>query len=755
MRIPEVTFTDLSVNLAGPTGNSYNRIGMIAEFDRGPANDARVISNYSSFANLYGSNSASGSLAFQAAYDQGAREFVLIRVLGRDRIATANLSFSGTVTQNSNIFLNMKFIGVPIDQGVPDLDVLVNTNPATLYTSTQSGRYWFEVTSVNTSTNVVVLRYKFIPLSDNVSTLSQVNWDGATTLSIDFDTTAPGTYVAVNNGVELSFGATGATVASTIQQFKQGNAFSVRVNSYTFTIPIDNSFIPSQIANQIASYVSGVSPIGKIDINPLNNGVIINLEPELSGSVGNRWALYFTGLAGTGITSNAVVEGGVNSPVFMTGGVNGPRSAFRDFYALDGTLILRLLALSEGSWGNQIRVSIYSLDSQRYNLTITDLEGDSYNPAFPSESYIINSYDIDQDGLLNQLKSSKFVRGIFMPKFLDRNFDSSNINKAPQRLAASNPLITDITDPSHPNNYGPAYLTNVSLEGGYNGPTPEESDYIAALKLMESQPVHIVCCPGKYGSNSLKAALIAHAENSNELEGLRIALLNASPSVNPTTAIRESQGFRSNRAVMLAGWTTYSNQPNGARFGVSPDAVYAGKLAAIPVFVGPNARRIAGPINSVIEATTNAYSSKGDLQRFTDAKIEAIAVDAALGSYNFTSAVTLSSSEAWEKVYFRRVHDMIRMDLYKFLQSYKAEPHTDSLRSEVRSAIRAYLEEKVNRGEIQSIGNIIIDASNNTAATYTNYEMNVYLEFLPINSADYIRVTMVRNSQNGQIIFAS
>lgn len=754
MRIPEVKFTEVSPSVNIPQLDVYNRIGMISNFDRGPANDPRLISNYRNFADLYGSNAATGSVAFQAAYDQGAREFSLIRVLGRSKAAKAAISFSGVANQNFNSFLNLRYIGAPVDKGELTLDVTINTDPSSIYTSTQSGRYWFEVTGVNTTDNTVTMRWKFIPISNNVINLEDVDWTSSTNLTVDFDTVAPGSYVTIEQGLKLSFGPTGANVDALVEQFRVGNAFSVRTNSYTYTIPISTSFIPSQVANTILSYISGGSPMGEVKVNDLNNGVVIELEPELRGSLGNRWAIYFTGFDGTGLVASA--SNTIASPaIFMSGGVDGPRSAFRDFYALDGTLVLRLIANSEGGWGNQLRVSIYSIDSNRYSLSITDLNSDQYNPPLVPESYIIDSFDIDQDGFLNQLKDSKFIRGIFMPKFLNPNADLNNVLRAPQRLAPSNPFVTDSNNPAFPSNYGPSYLTNVSFEEGYDGPATDESDYLYALDLMKGQPVHLVCCPGKYGSNSLKAALITHAEQSNELEGLRISILNASPTLTPISAIRESQGFRSDRAVMVAGWSTYSQQPNAARFGLSPDAVYAGKLAAIPVFVGPNARRVAGSINSINEVTTSRYSSRSDLQIITDAKIEVIALDPAVRSYNFVSAVTLSSSTTWEKVYLRRVHDMIRMDLYKALQSYKSEPHTEALRRELSSAIRAYMEEKVRRGEIASVGAVTADSTNNNAATYTNYELNIYLEFLPIFSADYINITMVRNSQNGQVIFAS
>lgn len=754
MRIPEVKFTDVSIGVNIPQLDVYNRIGMISEFDRGPANEPRFISNYRNFADVYGSNGAVGSIAFQAAYDQGAREFSLIRVLGRAKSAKATISFSGVANQNFNAFLNLRYIGVPVDKGEFTLDVPVNTDPSSIYTSTQSGRYWFEVTDVNTTDNTVTLRWKFLPISNNVINLVDVDWTSSTDLTVDFDTTAPGSYIDIEQGLKISFGATGANIDSLVEQFRVGNAFSIRTNSYTYTIPISNSFIPSQVANTILSYISGEDPIGEVRVNNLNNGVTIELEPELRGSLGNRWSVYFTGFDGTGLVASA--DNTVSAPaIFMSGGVDGPKSAFKDFYALDGTLVLRLIATSQGGWGNQLRVSVYSIDSNRYSLSITDLNSNQYNPSLVPESYIIDSFDIDQNGFLNQLKDSKFVRGIFMPKFLNPSGDLSSSLRVPQRLAPSNPFVTDSNDPAFASNYGPSYLTNISLEEGYDGPSSDESDYLYALNLMRSQPVHIVCCPGKYGSSSLKAALISHAEQSNELEGLRISVLNASPNLTPISANRESQGFRSNRAVMVAGWSTYSQQPNTARFSLSPDAVYAGKLAAIPVFVGPNARRVAGSINSINEVTTSNYSNRSDLQIITDAKIEVIALDPAVGSYNFISAVTLSFDTTWEKVYLRRVHDMIRMDLYKALQNYKSEPLTETLRRELSSAIRAYMEEKVRRGEIASVGAVIADSTNNNATTYSNYELNIYLEFLPIFSADYINITMVRNSQNGQVTFAS
>ena len=95
MPIPRVRFIEESSGITPIRIQARNRICIIAPFTRGPVNFFRYIGGYTDFANTYGSDLSTGSLAYQVAYDQGARDFACLRILGSGQPACGKLTFSG------------------------------------------------------------------------------------------------------------------------------------------------------------------------------------------------------------------------------------------------------------------------------------------------------------------------------------------------------------------------------------------------------------------------------------------------------------------------------------------------------------------------------------------------------------------------------------------------------------------------------------------------------------------------------------
>jgi hypothetical protein len=850
MLVPRIKFFELPVGTAPIRPNVRNRIGIVGPFTRGPSNSFRYIGGYTDFANTYGSDTSVGSMAFQVAWDQGAKEFGCVRVLGRGKPAKGDLTFSGISSKNNTGLLTLKFIGDVVNQG----DRLLKTDIFTSgsYIGANSGRFWFRINEVDAD-GFATLKFTFIPLGVESSVwwldeLPPIGGDyilpsGSITFNINEDSGVP---LAVDHGLYISFGTLNQEDAIEVAA---GDTWTVRANSNSFKVPIYEEATPNQVATAFIESLQGRDPIGMIESNEFDNGVVFELQEELQGRIGNNYTYYldlqepdgeviteasfFAGekyiqipiematyvqvgadvrmIEGEGLYTvlnisdpfdpsapgqdpntnlvqpNTKVErvevpqfGGnlavvwLSHPIqsdfdsigvfhfanpeglsisnytyynssFMKGGEDGPRRAFRDFYTLSGIPILRLIATSEGAWGNSIRVTIYPIDRERFRLTVIDLNKDNYDPPITDESYVVSFSGTDASGNINVLNESKHVRGIFLPKALNR--DSYNVGlllKSPMRLAPPDRSVYDAEDPKHTTYFGSERLKNVSLEDGYDGPKPDEEDYLRSFKILRSQPVHIILAPGQYESNVIRSALIAQAESSTELEGLRIAIINAKPNLTPEQAKLETIGYESTRAVMVAGWSTYAGQPNAPRFGLSPDAVYAGKLSTIPFFVNPNARSSAGPIFGVSEIDTIPYASLSHLQIFTDAKLEIASLDPALLSFNFINGRTLSSNTAWDKINIRRTYDMIRMDLFQSLQQYKSEPNTALLRRQIATSIDAYMSTRARNGEITNYRPTSV-----IAADVTTGVLDVYVSFLPLYSADYINVYLQRSGDGG------
>lgn len=849
MLVPRVKFFESSNVVAPIRPNVRNRIGIAGEFTRGPANEFRFIGGYNDFAATYGSNTSKGSLAFQAAWDQGAKEFAAVRVLGRAKPAFGEVEFSGISSKHNNVLLTLKFIGEVVNQG----DRLIKTDIYTSgsYLGTISGRYWFNVREINDD-NFCFIDYIFIPLGVNsipwwsseeeppVDGNNYIRVQGTTTFNLEEDAGVP---LAVDKGIFISF--------STLNSLEKvalsvGDTWSIRVNSNSFTIPIYEDAAPNQVVNAIRGVLEGADPIGAVKSNDFDNGAIFELMEELNGAVGNKYSYhldlqepdgevicegaFFAGekyiqipiqfakyikegadvstIEGNGIytvlnisdpfnpnspqntdmsvfqplTKVTKVEvpqfngGGlavvwldkeVNSPIssmavfrfinqqglkmsnythyngkFMRGGEDGPRRAYRDLYTLNGIPLIRLLATSEGGWGNSLRVEVYPINQTSIRVTVRDLNRDSYNPPIEDESFVFNLADTDAEGSINVLKESKHIRGIFLPKAVNSlNYDVTLLRKSPMRLAPADSSIYDPEDPRHEMFFGPNKLKNVSLEDGYDGPALKDEDYVRALAVFSSYPVHILITPGVWNSDVIKHSMIAQAESASELEGLRIAILNAKPYLRPEEAKSVTIGYSSDRAVMVSGWSTYAGQPSAPRFGLSPDALYAGKLASIPFFVKPCARSSAGPVFGVAEVDNYKYSSMSHLQIFTDARLEILAMDPALLNFNFINGRTLAINTAWDQIQIRRTYDMIRGDLFINLQQYKSEPNVSLLRRQIATAVDSYMSTRARNGEITSYQPTLVQSPD-----VTNGVIDIYISFQPLYAADYINVYLRRDS---------
>lgn len=805
--LPSVSFIEQNVGFNPVKQNIRNRIGIISTFSRGSTTPT-FITGDSFFANNYGYDTSIGSLAYQAARDQGADDFMCVRVLGNAKPAKGNVSFTGFANKANTLEFNLNFIGDVIK--LNQFDETITTQANAPYTGTVSGRYFFKVFSSLTPGNVL-LKYKFVNLADG--DVAPTNWTNANGVEVDLTPVTFPASINITNGVVLKIGTTGQTSALNLSV---NDEFKVRVNAFNYTMVVNDGDIPYQLATSFISTFSSVDLLGEITLNAEANGVVFTLDPNntnINGDIGNRFHYsfnisnldilkgdiastvytsnnlqYITAItshtsqanadantSGTNVLANVITAitnnqayifnpalyyritftpGITTTPAlgattFMSGGEDGPRQAYRDFYSINGTPLLRLQANYVGDYGNNIKVTILPDSNNSFRLVISDLNADNYNPRLQSESYTLNFNNLDEQGLLNQLKDSIYVNGVFLPKFVNPvGYDVNLVNQAPVRLAPADPNVTDVDNPAHPTYYGPAKLIDISLENGYDGPAVTDNDYVRSINSLTGYPVHILITPGVI-STAVQQHLITHCEKSTDKDGLGIAILASKPRLSPNAAKSETFGFNTQRGVKVVGWCTYAGQPKAPRFGLSADALYAGKLGRIPFYTSPHAKRSSGSVNNITEIDTFTNSSSQALQLYTDAKLEVLHVDSGSQAYFFTTGRTLSADPAWEKIFIRRTYDVVRQDLYDLLSYYIGEPHAPKLRVQIQVAVETYLRQLSVNGQIANYGNVTVSSENNPADLYITGQLNVSFEFLPLYAVDYIQVSIVRNSQDG------
>ena len=97
---PVVLFNEDNVGARPIRGRVQNRIGLVGAFSRGPANEGVVLSTREQLRKVFEEDLFPGSLAVQAAMDQGARDFTIVRALSKGRAGRAEILVVGTATSN-------------------------------------------------------------------------------------------------------------------------------------------------------------------------------------------------------------------------------------------------------------------------------------------------------------------------------------------------------------------------------------------------------------------------------------------------------------------------------------------------------------------------------------------------------------------------------------------------------------------------------------------------------------------------------
>lgn len=865
MRIPQLNFTEINVGTRAILPNVRNRLGIVGQFSRGPANVFSYVTGYTDFAQRYGDDEQLGSVGYKAAYNEGARDFGIVRVLGNSKAAQGSFIVKGTSVVDSEFQFRVSGIQEIIADVNTNFDMTVETN-GSAYSGSEDGHYVVVVTDAS-NPEAVEVKYKFVSVNEAFSRLDALDYvtqeelDAITTdpeveagegrFYID-STTEAGTAKSLENGISIQYGQD----SNENLYFLKGQRFTFYVESTEVSFPILKGETAIDTTNKIIANLQGVDPIGNVysDVVYIDSSTNDNYQSTITveldnnnemvqGTKGSRYSFlvnttnsnnvvtlsdarwddttpsvfYSTdadaislspgdkitsigstnvtlpseGVEITGVAVSATVQGeyeiylanaltgttdagpfelevspeatgglqisSAGSTLPFSKGVDGAKNASKIFYSLTGQRLIEVSAVSPGAWGNNLYIDIIPVTNTEFRIVVEDkLRSNTRTRLQSVESFNVNlatNGAVDAEGLITATSTSDLIRASFLPKV--DNPEGFNVNLLllkPERLAPVNATAAgeNLNDPRHPSYYGPSKLKGVALEKGTDGPLITEQDYIEAIKVLGEANVNYIFAPGIW-TNFPKAqsALVAAAEKSTEIDGLKLAILSARPGLRPIKAKTEISHINSDRAVAVAGWSTFATTANVKRFGTSPDAIYAGKLATIGFTISPAARSSSGSVASVSEVDTAKYSSIQSLQLYTDARLEVLFPEQNFGGIYFLNGRTTSSDTAWDKVVIRRTYDVIRQDLYLGLQSYKSEPHTELLRKQIESTINAYFSNLARGNKIANFTPAVADESNNAPENYINGEVNISVAFLPLYAADYINIAINRNAEGG------
>jgi len=747
--IPNVFFNLTNTGTTPINPLVKNRIAIVGRFDRGIVGEPTYGLGDYDVRQRYGFADQPGDLAYRAARSQQAEDFALVRVLGQTKQACAAILLNGYASVDNTLQLGISDIGAIESQTTDPGSTLVqfaqyNSQPGvnvkgTLHLSV------FNIANIPGNESIT-FRYLFV--DQNSTQTFPIDWNNVNDLA-NVNIAAPN-FIQAGLDLLIDF--------SNIATTQIGDSFSISVVDDTITVPVQANEIASQINSSLIQALLATGVYESVERTAADDGVIICLSPDIAeGSAGNSFNLNinvanpdgFIALNGntfTTINQGSTSYGNPIAPLTFAGGADGPRNAVKDFYAIDSTPLLRIISASPGNWGNNLRVTIYPTSITEFKLTVVDTsQADGEN----TETFILDFTNTDNEGYLKQLENSQYIRGIFLPKA--NNLANAGIYEAfsPLRVDFLDPLLNTALpidlNPTHPDHYGAIYTQDIPLSNGYDGLPIGDADYIAAIESLASFPAHIILTDG-YTSTAIEQALIQHAENSTELEGLRIALLPAPKYLAPSAAQSFITGIGSRRAVGVAGWHTYSLAANSDRFSVPATAAYAGVLSSIPYFLSPAARGIITPLVGISEVDIAKNSNLLSLELYGESRLEILALDPVLLNYAFTTGSTLSSDTNWRRISTVRTFDYIRQDIYRLLNQFKSRPHTGAIRDQIATSIDSYLETLLTNGEIANYLPTIINSTNNSQADFLANRLNIKICVLDLASLDFIYVNLFRDT---------
>lgn len=594
-----------------------------------------------------------------------------------------------------------------------------------------------------------------------------------------------GLYTEVDPNVKIAVGD-GNTVTPT--ELVLGSIFTVSFIQATVTVGETNllatnfpntakafgfNVSASEILLQLQAAISA-SPTAARLINEYNIGLTtdaslnteslphtLTLKTGFYGKEANRVYFNLNRTVGGGTPTDVLfgaagVYYGTDIP--FANGADTLTYASRYFYDSIGNPSILVQAVSAGNRGNNIKVTVTPDVRGQFRLDVKDTNVYANGLTGKTETYILNNSSVDPTtGFYNETIDSTLIRVFYLPvsyRGSISNVNAVTLNATPQRVAPPLSVLSlssNLDNPLHPSHRGITYLKDLSLTGGsepiIDANYPLENDYLNAVYALENADVAFIAADTIYTTdsryNSVHAELIAQAERSTTVNGLRVAVLACPPRMTKGRVRLIRNGVNSSRVIFVAGWSTFSNSSAGGFNSVSPVGHYLGKLATIPPHISPASVSEAGSLNGIV--TIDHDSNPDLLNEYSLNGIDAIFLDSGSKSYKVLNGKNSGINSNDQYVSIRRQADHIISDLYVNLQWARSAVNNESLRSRVASACDAYLDSQRSQGRISGYVATVVDKSNNTNKTISQGQLNIRIVWTPVYPADYIRVNIIRD----------
>jgi hypothetical protein len=552
--------------------------------------------------------------------------------------------------------------------------------------------------------------------------------------------------------VRISFASTDVTVggatASATAAYPRGTSASTILRDLEASLST-NSSISSLVEFGVAELI--VPPYS------------FTLTSRITGTESNRLfyrlSRYVEGTAGQATDINAVAPLVYGDPFAFTGGFDGPSFASKDFYALNGRPLLRVVAVSPGSYGNQIQVTILPESSSTgvgsYEIVVTD----SNSQGAPQERWRLTNSEISASGLYLSTERSTLIRAYFLPRLLapsTTNLPESIFSLQPLRIAPSIGLQAAVfaTGATAVSAQAGSFIRDVSLSGAFNfRPSTTtrtqtlQRGYFSALSQMEGEDIAYLLLPGlTYGDTAFQTvfeAAIRQVNSARVENGLRVALFDAPVGITPRQLSPLTAAINSERVRLVVGHSTTRSFNGRVYTQVGSSGKMAGLLAVRAPHISAASTYGGFLLNNVLSVDTK--NSPDYLNDLTNAHADVLYFDSGLGGYKFLNGITTSYDNNRRYGSVRAVMDQIISDLYANLQWIRSEPNTRELQRRVSAAVDARLQQGLRNGSLIRVTPCICGRENNSDADMIAGKLNIAIRVTPVFPADFIRVNVVRD----------
>jgi hypothetical protein len=453
--------------------------------------------------------------------------------------------------------------------------------------------------------------------------------------------------------------------------------------------------------------------------------------------------------------------------IYFKGGNSGSRSANLDLYTTSSTLLVKIVALSDGVYGNQIRVDVRPTSSGQFILNVSDLDSASYQTKATSETLNLSTRDVDPNtGIFNATSNSALIRAYYIPLLNKSTLTEFELDQVPSRVKPAFgqyiPTLDFVTSTGVPSPYSPAhqgvsYLQNLFLSGGSDAALEPDADsttvgaaaMVRAVQALESEDIAILFPAGIVIGDARYAAVVEECLGQvNRLSSLntnRRLILQAPPNLNKNQASLYGSQLNNKDVSLIAGFCAFTGISSSNTQPTAP--LYAATLSLTspqlsPAFVGNGA-----PVNGVISVDT--LNTPQYLDAITRAGVDALFFDIGLNQFKFLNGRTTSRNNKEQLVTIRRVALQMMVDLNINTLSLLSSQNDESLRALVASSFDSYLSSRVTSGWIQNFRPTICDVSNNPLSSQVQNRLNISISYTPYFPADIIVIDVIQQFSIG------